>query len=267
MLLNIIVIVLRETLEASILIAVLLSVSFSQSIKFSWVPMAILAGFIGAICYGYNLGSISEWLDYAGQEVVSASLQLIVYLLICLLVPLQWRSMPASKNLIRVLMSTIVCAALIREGGELYIFYTGFLQKEEVLLRAIMSGFIGLAVGLSVGAVIYYALAAREQSQAKTLHGAILTLVAAGMMLQATQLMIQVDWLSSGEPLWDSNWLIPESSVVGQVVYAIFGYEATPSLIEIGVYSLSIAGVIMVATIFTYGRKWRSLISRRASDA
>ena len=71
--------------------------------------------------------------------------------------------------------------------------------------------------------------------------------LAAGMVLQATQLLMQVDWLSSGEPLWDSSWFIAEASVVGQMAYAIFGYEATPSLIELGAYSLSIIGIVFVA--------------------
>jgi high-affinity iron transporter len=251
MLLDIIVIVLRETLEASILIAVLLSVSLIRGIKFSWLPMALCAGLVGAVVYGSSLGTISEWFEYAGQEVVSASLQFGVYLLICILISLHWQSAPISKGLMRGLMSAIVGTVLIREGGELYIFYGGFLQGEGMLLSALTSGFVGLAVGLSVGAIVYYALVARTASKAKLLQVMVLALVAAGMVLQATQLLMQVDWLSSGEPLWDSNWLIAESSVVGQMVYAIFGYEATPSVVEVGAYSLSITGAIVAAAVFS----------------
>jgi high-affinity iron transporter len=68
-------------------------------------------------------------------------------------------------------------------------------------------------------------------------------------MLQAAGLLIQADWLSAGQPLWDTNTLLPEASIPGQVVYAVFGYEATPSLQEIIVYLgslLIIAGVIAV---------------------
>jgi high-affinity iron transporter len=262
MLLDIVVIVLRETLEASILIAVLLSVSLCQHIKFSWAPIALLAGVVGAIFYGISLGVISEWFDYAGQEVINASLQFTVYLLICVLISLQWKSIPALKGLMRFVMSAIVCIALIREGSELYVFYMGFLQNDEVLVKALTSGFIGLAVGLSVSAIVYYSLSLRRHLQAKKLHGFILTLVAAGMTLQATQLLIQVDWISVNQPLWDSNWLIAESSVVGQVVYAIFGYEATPSLVEVGVYSLSIIGVVTVTALFAqYSKKYDLVFS------
>jgi high-affinity iron transporter len=250
MLLDIIVIVLRETLEASILIAVLLSVSLSQGIKFRWVPLALLLGGFGAFGYGSCLGLISEWFDYAGQEVCSAALQLLVYSMICFLIPLQWQSAARFKHLLVVLMTAIVCLAVIREGGELYVFYSGFLQKDGVLLRAITSGFIGLSIGCSVGAIVYFCLAIGNQAKAKKLHGLILSLVAAGMIVQSTQLLIQVDWLTAGQPLWNSNWLIAESSVLGQVVYAIFGYEATPSLLEVGAYVLAIGLLVLIAAVF-----------------
>ncbi len=249
MLLDIIVIVLRETLEASILIAVLLSVSLNNGISFSWTPVTLFLGLAGAVVYGSCLGVISEWFDYAGQEVISAGLQLSIYFFICLLIPLQWLKTIPFKNHIRFLMSAIVCLALVREGSELYVFYSGFIQTDGVMFRAITSGFVGVSVGLSVGVLVYYALVYRESSKVNTIHAFVLMLVAAGMVVQATQLLMQVDWVSSGEPLWDSSWLISESSVIGQVVYAIFGYEATPSVAEVSAYGLSLMGMILVSLL------------------
>lgn len=249
MLLDIIIIVLRETLEASILISVLLSVSKRQGVRFTWVPASLLAGLVGAVVYGISLGEISEWFDYAGQEVVNAGLQFTVYLLVVALIPVQWLGLARSKHVLRNLMSVIVFVALIRESAEIFVFYSGFLQKEGVLLKALTSGFVGGAVGLSVGAIVYYSLAMMRQSRVKLFHGAVLLLVAAGMVLQATQLLIQIDWLSSGAPLWDSSWFIGEASVIGQMAYAIFGYEATPSLLELCAYSLSVVGIVSVAAL------------------
>ena len=149
----------------------------------------------------------------------------------------------------RNIMSVVVFVALIRDGAEIYVFYSGFMHKEDVLLKALTSGFVGVTVGLSVGAIVYYSLAMAKQSKVRLFHGAVLLLVAAGMVLQATQLLIQVDWLSAGETLWDSNWILAEASVIGQMAYAIFGYEATPTLIELGAYCLSIVGVVTVVVL------------------
>ena len=82
MFLDIIIIVLRETLEASVLVAVLLSIAKSQRIGASWLWVALFPGLFGAIVYGAYMGDVSEWFDYTGQELVNASLQILIYLLI-----------------------------------------------------------------------------------------------------------------------------------------------------------------------------------------
>lgn len=256
MFLDIIVIVLRETLEASILIGVLLSVGKHLGFKMTWVPVSLLAGLVGAIGYGLAMGDVSEWFDYSGQEIVNATLQLSIYVLIVALISLQWLESIRRRRTLRNLMVTIVFLALVREGAELYVFYSGFLQKESVLVKALASGFVGLSVGLSVGATVFYSLALMNQSKIKIFHAAILMLVAAGMVLQATQLLIQVDWISSGEPLWDSNGFIAESSIVGQVAYAVFGYESTPSFVEVSVYAGSIIMLVITSLLAVqHGRK------------
>ena len=266
MLLDIIIIVLRETLEASILIAVLLSISLNRNVKMTWLPPALLVGSVGAIVYGSSLGAVSEWFDYAGQEVVNAALQVAVYLLICWLISLQspdlGQSLNKNQGAVRVLMVVIVATAFVREGGELYVFYGGFLQKGAVLLPALISGFIGLAIGLSAGAIVYYGLVLWKQ--VKWLSNGVLTLVAGGMVLQATQLLLQIDWLSSSGPLWDSGWLISESSVIGQVLYAIFGYEATPSDTEVGAYLAAVVGIIVVVNVSYRRRNYHRTGLKRA---
>jgi len=251
MLLEIIVIVLRETLEASILVGVLLSASNHFGVRFSWFPVALFAGLVGAFAYGAAMGDISEWFDYAGQEVVNASMQLFIYALVATMIPLQWLNVMSQRRVLCYLMTAIVCVAIAREGSELYIFYSGFLLKEDVLLKALTSGFVGLAAGLSVGAIVYYALTMMRSSRVIYFHTMVLGLVAAGMVMQATQLLIQADWISAGTPLWDSSTLIAESSIAGQVAYAIFGYEAAPSFTEIAAYSLSVLGLILIALFTT----------------
>ncbi len=261
MLLNIIVIVLRETLEASILISVLLSVSKSEHIRFLWLPVALVSGLVGSIIYGSSLGIISEWFDYAGQEVVNVSLQLFIYACLFLLIPLHWAGRSKSIPL-HLLMGVIVFVAIVREGGELFVFYSGFLQKEGMLLSAMTSGFVGLAIGLSAGVIIYYMLVMGGLPYTRAVHAIVLSLIAAGMVIQAIRLLEQADFLSSGTPLWDSNWLLPESSVAGQIVYAIFGYEATPSIVEIGAYLLALVGLAIAVILINRCNTEPKIISK-----
>lgn len=246
MLLDIVVIVLRETLEASVLIGVLLSLSQHAEMRFGWLFIAILIGLPGAWLYGANLDIISDWFEYTGQEVVNASLQYFIYLQLILIIAIQATPSERRKRGFMITMILVVATAIIREGSELYVFYAGFLQSGGDLLNAFTSGFIGLAIGMSVGAISFYFFVTRSTKQAKFFHAAMLVLIGSGMVSQATRLLSQADWVSVGQPLWDSNWILAESSITGQLIYAIFGYEATPSGMEILIYGLSVATMLVV---------------------
>jgi high-affinity iron transporter len=81
---------------------------------------------------------------------------------------------------------------------------------------------------------------------------ALLCLIGAGMVMQATLLLEQVDWLPSAQPLWDSSALVSEQSVTGELLYAVFGYEATPSAVQIGLYVGSL--LLMAGSWYVAGR-------------
>ncbi|MEQ8535374.1 MAG: hypothetical protein RIB86_26185, partial [Imperialibacter sp.] len=137
-------------------------------------------------------------------------------------------------------------------GSELFVFYTAFLQQTGSVLQAATSGFIGLAIGMSAGAIGYYALVTQKASRARFCYALTLTLIASGMVMQATQLLIQIDWISVSEPVWDSNWLISEPSAAGQMLYAVFGYEATPSMTEIILYIVSVFIILVLIGLSRY---------------
>jgi high-affinity iron transporter len=177
MLLDIVVIVLRETLEASVLIGMLLCVSRASHIRFSWLCAAFVLGAAGAFIYAINLAAISESFDYAGQEVINAGLQFAIYGLLVTIIAVQYAA-PASGGLpLMVLMASAVAIAITREGSELIVFYSGFLQAGDSLLTAATGGFIGLAVGMSAGAIVYYSLVSQHMPLARTIYTSVLALI------------------------------------------------------------------------------------------
>lgn len=235
MLLDAIVIVLRETLEAGVLVSVLASLGTRLQLSLYWLLAALLAGSAGALLYAFNLGAVSAWFDGVGQEVVDALLQYAIFLLLLWLMLLMRRPQP--KPQLRGCMIAIVTLAVTREGSEILLFFSSYLQSEEALIGAVTSGFVGLMIGLSVGILCYLTLAVTLQTATATrVQRIVLPLVAAGMALQATQLLVQADWLPAGPPIWNSSQLLSERSITGQMAYAVFGYEATPTAIEFGIY-------------------------------
>jgi high-affinity iron transporter len=79
---------------------------------------------------------------------------------------------------------------------------------------------------------------------ARRIQTVLLAMIGAGMALQATQLLTQADWLEPGLPLWESSELLSENSMLGQMAYAVVGYEATPSAPEISAAAIALAAIL-----------------------
>jgi high-affinity iron transporter len=256
MLLSSVILVLREVLEAALLFSLLLALSRRLGISFRWAGVALLAGLLGAAIYGFNIDRVSEWFEGVGQEVINALLQLSIFLLLCVLAAVTVRRsrgfiLPAA--LLPTLMTGAVALAIVREGSELMIYLSGFLQVQAQLASVMAGSIIGAGIGVSVGAVFYYALLILDRRAAAVTGAVLLGLVAAGMASQATQLLIQADWLPSQYPLWDSSWLVAEQTVTGQLLYALVGYEATPTPLQLGIYVAAIA--LLVGIVVLVGRR------------
>ena len=66
-------------------------------------------------------------------------------------------------------------------------------------------------------------------------------------------LLVQADWLPASQPLWNSSAWLPEGSLLGQLLYALIGYEATPGPWQVGLYGASILLALGVAAVAACG--------------
>jgi high-affinity iron transporter len=118
---------------------------------------------------------------------------------------------------------------------------------EEFFSAVSIGSVAGAGIGFSIGVLFYYLLVALPERRSLRISLVLLGLAAANMCIQATSLLIQADWLPAAQPLWDtSNW-IHEGSLPGQLLYALVGYEATPSPIEAGAYVAALATIGLAA--------------------
>ncbi|MEH6558275.1 MAG: FTR1 family protein [Oceanicoccus sp.] len=252
MLIDAVVIILRETLEAAILVSILVSISNTVGIKLYWLSLSLTVGILCAVAYAISLGSISTWFDYVGQEVVNSSIQYLIYSSLLATAILTVNNHLRPKIYLTLAMASAVMLAMVREGSEIIIFFTGFLSKEDVMTQALTSGFIGLMIGMSVGALCYFLIISCPHKRRMKLQITLLSFIAAGMVAQATQLLIQADWIPSTSQLWDSSKFLPEQSAVGQLAYATFGYEATPTPAEVYTYLIALLLIPTAIAISTY---------------
>ncbi len=246
MLIDAIITVLRETLEAGVLAGLLMAVSRRYDHSKVWIFPALILGVLGAWCYAINLGTVSELFDYRGQEILNASLQVIIYFGLVCIVSMSRANL--YKKYTVVLLSLIIVIAGIREGSEIIVFYQGYLHQEHLLYRALISGVVGFFVGASIGVMVFYSLILLPQPFVTAVITFLVVLIGCGLALQASQLLLQVDLLPSSLPVWDSGQIISESSIGGQLLYAVFGYESSPTWSEVTVYGVAIS-IFIVALL------------------
>ena len=73
MLVNSVIIVLREVIEAALMISVLFALSRRQPVVSRWLLPAIGAGLVGAFAYAHFLEPVSDLFGGTGQELLNAA--------------------------------------------------------------------------------------------------------------------------------------------------------------------------------------------------
>lgn len=257
MLLNAVIIILREVIEASLIISLFLAFSQIFTHARAWLLKALLLGLISAAIYAFNIAVVSQWFDGVGQEVINASIQIIIYvvLLIFLIMAMRPHSQ-SNKNLLTAMMMIGVIFATVREGSEIMIYIHGFVTVPELLRSVLLGSAIGAGIGISIGICLYYLLINMPISISVRVGYVLTVLLAGSMISQTIQQLTQADWLISQYPIWDTSTWISEHSISGQLLYAVMGYEATPTAIQITAY-LSALLIIIVLSGYSWNHNQR----------
>lgn len=252
MFLNAVILILQEILEAVLLLSMLLVLSAHLDVVLAgngtvgrrWAWWALVLGIAGALLYGWMLPAVSQWFDYVGIEVVNAGLQfgIIGCLLLFCFLPLQGKA--AAAAVLKACMIVVVALCIVREGSEVIVYLQGIFGHPENLWPVLLGALMAVGIGLSSGVLLFHALGSLQDKRSFRLALLLLALFAGNMAAQAVQLLTQADWLPYTAQLWDSSALIAEYSVTGQLLYALVGYEANPSLLQAGAYGLALLLVL-----------------------
>ena len=238
MLINSFIIILREVFEAALIVSVLLALCQILQLPRRYFLLSFMLGSILAIVYAINISSISMLFEGVGQEIINASLHFISFICLQILI-FSIASSSSSKMILWAIVGSF-SAAFVREGFEIIIYILGFVGIEHLFDSVVAGSFIGAGVGFSIGVFFYYLIVSFNPLNGLRLGLFVLILVSGAMMIQALQLLIQADIIISQVPLWNSSGWVRESSVTGQILYALLGYESTPSPIQVVAYSASL---------------------------
>ena len=249
------IIVLRETIEAALLIGIIAAATRGINGRARWIGGGILAGAAGACIVAALTGHIAALFDGVGQELFNASILGVAVLLLgshniwmsahgAELATGARRVGEAVTDGRRELSAVLVIVALavLREGSESVLFLYGLMSGENVSVAAVFGGgALGLLAGALMGLLMYAGMLRIPLRWFFTVTNALILLLAAGMASRMASFLIQADVLPGlASPAWDTSATLPADSILGSLLHALVGYEATPAGMQVVFYALAV---------------------------
>ncbi len=255
-------IVFREVLEAALVVSIVLAATKGVPRREWWVGAGLIGGVMGAALIAGFADVISSWASGMGQEVFNAGVMFVA------VVMLAWHSIWMSKHsreLARQLSSVgkavaagsrpltglaiVVGVAVLREGSEAVLFLYGIAAGDPgQTSQMIVGGLLGIVGGVGLGAAMYAGLLQIPLKRLFGVTNGLIVLLAAGMASQGVGFLVSAGLLPAwGDTVWDTSWLLKETSIVGKMLHTLVGYTARPAGIQIAAYLATLAVIIVLA--------------------
>src|SRR4051794_12173010 len=141
-------------------------------------------------------------------------------------------------------LAVVVGVAVLREGSEVVLFLYGVLAADtDTSWSVAVGGFLGLALGGTVCLLTYFGLLRIPARALFTTTTVLIALLAAGMAAQAAAFLERANWLTAlDNVVWDSGWLLSDSSLPGRALHTLIGYTDQPTAMQLSVY----VGILLI---------------------
>jgi len=255
------VIVFREVLEMSIVLGVLMAATAGSLESRRWIGFGTLLGLLGAVVVALFMAELESSMDGDGEFVFNAVLLSLAAILIAWTViwmTKHGREMSARMrqvgqsvaegDLPGTALFFVTLAAVIREGSEAVFFLFGAAQSaQQDGWDIVWGGTVGLLLGAAIGFILYRGLIRIPVKHMFLVVGWLLMLLAAGMASQAAANLVVVDMLPAlVDTLWDTSKLLSMESIPGELLHVLMGYDDRPSGMQVLVFAVFLALVLMV---------------------
>jgi high-affinity iron transporter len=244
------IIVFREVFEAGLIIGIVLAVTRTVPHRNRWIGGGVLAGVLAACVVAASAGALSNLFSGMGQELFNAAILCVA------VVMLTWHNVwmarhgselagelrsagqavvEGSKSLLA--LAVVVGVAVLREGSEVVLFLYGVVAGGDSSWDVVFGGLAGLALGVMVCLLTYFGLVRIPTRALFTTTTVLIALLAAGMAAQAAAFLEKANWLTALDTIvWDSGWLLSDSSFLGRALHTLIGYTDQPTAMQLAVY-------------------------------
>src|SRR5580700_10423419 len=272
------VIFLREGVEASMIIAILLA--YLNRIGRREHFRDVFVG-VGAALLLATAGGVAAYLtirSYDGSRVQTIFETATYLLAACVLTYMTFWMRKHARSLSKELraradaaldgrarwgLGLLAFQAVGREGLETVVFTLAIIFSTSTA-GALGGAAVGLAGSLVIAFVIYRLGHKLNLARFFTVIGVLLMVFAAGLLAETVEDRQQLGWLRVLDaPMWHSGRLLSESSAFGDVLHSFFGYSDAPTALQLLVY----AGYLVIAVTAYLGLGGGLRSRRKAAQA
>ena len=219
-------------------------------------------GLIVVFLLSYFMPRLSQLSSGTGLEIVFSILFSLIY---CFIVTSFLLNLASNNKQIqyqklihqKIGISLVILLLVLCVHGSYFSLYVMSLTIQNTTIETLYSSIvvgviIGTGICLSIAILLYFILVSLAKKSRSQIVCYFLLLFGVGQLIQGLQLLEQVDIISSNAHLWSTNYLIAEDSELGYFLTILFGYEATPSAMELIVYLSAIIVPMLIAKIIAY---------------
>jgi len=253
------VIFLREGIEASMIVAILLAYldRLGHREHFKDVLLGVAAALL--LATGGGVAAYLTIRSYDGSRVQTI-FETVTYILAAVVLTymtfwmrnharsisseLRSKAEAALDGKARWGLGLLAFQAVGREGLETVVFTLAIIFSTSTA-SALTGAVIGLAGSLAVAFVIYRLGHRLNMSRFFTVIGCLLMVFAAGLLADTVQNLQELGWLRVLDvPMWHTGQLLSEDSAFGDVLHSFFGYSDSPTPLQLIVYVVYLAIVV-----------------------
>ncbi|PYM39578.1 MAG: iron permease [Candidatus Rokuibacteriota bacterium] len=271
------IITLREAFEAALLLGIVYTYLDKVGGRryYRYVTLGGALGLLASISAGVGVSFLSGPLLDLGPDLVAA---VVIFAAVALLTWHGWWMRQHARALKGELqqrveeaqsagrlwaLGTIAFAGVFREGAETVLFLWGLLAQatSAASWSTLAAGVAGVVSAAALGWAIFRGGKQISLQRFFTVTSVLILLLAAGLFSAGIGKLEGLGFLPQPSTLWDSSFLLSDSSVAGGFLGGLVGYRARPSALEVGAY----VAYTLAASVFLFGDVFRR--ARRAPEA
>lgn len=250
-------VVFRESLEASLIVGIVLTVlaRLKQNRYFPHILASSGLAVLASVLAGFLLMSLTSKVRGRWEEFIEGIISLAACGVLTYMIFWMDRQAKRIKPQIEARVEEVVSRgelfslvllpflAVFREGAETVLFLSAVASQGSGSL-SLAGGILGLGLGIFIVGVIFIGGKRIPLKPLFRTSGIFLLLVAAGLLAYGIHEFHELGIIPEiYAPVWNLNPILNEKEGLGSFLKALFGYNGNPSLVEVLAYAAYLAGV------------------------